>query len=86
MYKLLIVDCVVGVLDVETEILCSILTLTTSWNCNTVFPSFNSSTRLVINSQLLSLPTSGILNKFMLDLQHFLSVLLRKYSYYYHLG
>ena len=41
--------------------------LTTSWICNTVMPSFNSSTTFV-NSQLVSsLPLKGVLNWFMFD-------------------
>ena len=53
----------------ESEIPGSIPALTTSSICNTANPSFNSSTMLV-NSQLVSLPPVGILNKFMLDLRY----------------
>ena len=51
---------VIWTLDLESEIPGSIPAVSTRWICNTVIPSFNSSTGLV-NSQLASPPLAGIL-------------------------
>ena len=59
---------VVSTPDFESKVPGSIPVMTINWICNAVIPSFNSSTTL-LNSQLVSLPPAGILNKFPLDLR-----------------
>ena len=55
-------------MDLEFEIPASISALDTSLICSTAIPSFNSKSTTLVNSQLVSLPSAGILSTFVRDL------------------